>query len=164
MKGLVVYLHINEISKEVFYVGVGAPERPFNFKCRSKRWKEYVQANGNPVVKIYRSGLNPVEALHMEAHLINLNKRAGHLVNANTNLASAAAYSSGEAEARLKMSISHKRLKLFAKKIIDNSTGKVYDSITEAATERIVDVKVLSSWLRGKVKSKINYYSYLNAV
>lgn len=66
-------------------------------------------------------------------------------------------------DARLKMSKSHKVIQLFAKKVIDNNTGILYDSITKAAEANNISAKRASSWLRGTVPSRKNYFRYYEA-
>lgn len=73
----VVYLHRNPITNIVFYVGVGNSVRPYNFRSRSPRWKNYVNKYGIPIVEIYKTNLLPHEAFQIEIYLINLLGRRG---------------------------------------------------------------------------------------
>jgi len=73
----VVYLHRNPITNIVFYVGIGNSDRPYNFRSRSPRWKNYVNKYGNPIIEIYKTNLLPHEAFQIEIYLINLLGRRG---------------------------------------------------------------------------------------
>lgn len=191
-KRLVVYLHKNSESGQVFYVGCGLKDRAYNFKSRSKKWLEYVRMYGKPKVEIYKSNLNPIEALYLESYLIRVFGRAkidenGTLVNKKVNSDCANLYGFEENhsnwgkkhsvgakikigdgnrgkkvsdESKIKMSKTHLVLRQFAKKIKDNKTGIVYDSIGDAANANGIAMKVLSSWLRGIVKSRIGEFEY----
>lgn len=64
----VVYLHKNEKTKEVFYVGIGNPSRPW-YKYRSQEWKDYTKEN-NYSTHIVASDLSRDEAESMETSLI----------------------------------------------------------------------------------------------
>jgi hypothetical protein len=67
----VVYFHRNPIKDNIiFYVGMGAPKRPFDMHGRNTIWKNYVKKYGKPVVEIYKSNLTMTEALHLETHFI----------------------------------------------------------------------------------------------
>lgn len=59
-------------------------------------------------------------------------------------------------ESRLKMSLAH------SKKIIDNNTGTIYESIKKAAIELKLSQSYLGRCLRGKMKSNKNFSYYKN--
>jgi hypothetical protein len=66
-----IYQHSNPITGEVFYIGLGLQDRPYNFTTgRSKEWKDYVEKNGKPNVKILHCNLTAEEADRIERELI----------------------------------------------------------------------------------------------
>jgi hypothetical protein len=66
-----IYQHSNPVTGEVFYIGLGLKNRPYNFTTgRSKEWKEYVAANGKPNVKILYDNLTAEEADRIERELV----------------------------------------------------------------------------------------------
>lgn len=65
-----VYLHINEHSNEVFYVGIGTEKRPFSKRSRSDFWKRVVEKYGYSV-KIIHSNLTFEQACELEIKYIN---------------------------------------------------------------------------------------------
>lgn len=72
MNNLVLYKHVNPLTKEVFYVGQGAPSRPYTKspKDRSKEWFAYVEKNGYEIV-IIAMNLSKESAIEMENALID---------------------------------------------------------------------------------------------
>lgn len=80
----VVYLHRNKTTNEVFYVGMGGKNRPYDKKKRNNFWKNYVNKYGY-YVEIFKRDLSLKEACDEERRLISfygrrdLNK--GSLVN-----------------------------------------------------------------------------------
>jgi hypothetical protein len=84
-KNVCIYLHVNSVAQEIFYVGLGIKNRPFS-KDRSKKWHEYAQSihfNYNVIV-IYKN-LDYGEASEIEKQLIaqigRKDKGLGTLVN-----------------------------------------------------------------------------------
>jgi len=85
----VVYLHINQTTGHIFYVGKGTGSRPYSFGSYGKRgvfWERYVNKHGRPKVEIYKDNLTHEDAIGIESELIsNLGRRAfdkgGILVN-----------------------------------------------------------------------------------
>lgn len=63
-------------------------------------------------------------------------------------------------ESRGKMSATRKKLQLPAKKVIDNKTGIIYNSIGDAAGAYGYNMKTVSGWLTGAYKSDKNTFSY----
>jgi len=73
-----IYQHSNPITGEVFYIGLGLKDRPYNFITgRSKEWKEYVAINGKPDVKILHDNLTAEEADRIERELVSKLGRRG---------------------------------------------------------------------------------------
>jgi hypothetical protein len=63
-------------------------------------------------------------------------------------------------ETKKKKRDTHKKMQYSAKKVIDNNTGIVYNSLAEAGSSRGVSNKIISSWLTGKYPGKKNEFSY----
>jgi hypothetical protein len=66
----VVYLHINPLKNEVFYVGIGSPKRPFyKGKKRSQFWKNIVSKYGC-IVDVVEKNLSWKDACEREQFYI----------------------------------------------------------------------------------------------
>ena len=82
--GKCVYLHKNPKTNEVFYIGVGNEDRPFNFRGRNLFWKNYYLKHGVDVC-VVKKGLSIKESFEEEKKLITLHGRRdlgnGTLVN-----------------------------------------------------------------------------------
>lgn len=63
-------------------------------------------------------------------------------------------------ETKAKIRLKCKKLQSVAKKVIDNKTGIVYDSVTKAAESRGITMKQLSKWLTGVIKKREKEFSY----
>lgn len=85
-----VYVHKNQITKEIFYIGVGYGKRCFKFTSgRNKDYLNYVKKYGNPIVEILYDNLTREEACNIETKLIYEYGRIGFepngiLVNKST--------------------------------------------------------------------------------
>ena len=85
-----IYLHINPINNEIFYVGQGSlnrnlPSRAFSKSSRNQWWKNYVSKYGNPIVLILSNEVTKDIADFTEKLLIELIGRKdlskGNLLN-----------------------------------------------------------------------------------
>lgn len=71
MKTWLVYIHKNQKTEEVFYVGIGSTiKRPYAKSNRSDRWQNYVRKYGLPIIEIIHSGLSFDNAMLIEKELI----------------------------------------------------------------------------------------------
>lgn len=79
-----VYFHINKITNEVFYVGIGNRKRPYSKRSRSIFWKNIVAKYGYSV-EVVHENLSFDEACELEVRYINnfgrLDIGTGILVN-----------------------------------------------------------------------------------
>ncbi len=78
-----VYLHINPIKQEVFYVGIGDIERPYNTD-RNKWWKRIVKKYGYDIIIIHENlSWKDVCALEIKyiAQIGRKDKGLGSLIN-----------------------------------------------------------------------------------
>jgi anti-sigma28 factor (negative regulator of flagellin synthesis) len=69
MNNKTVYLHRNNTTNQVFYVGAGSKNRPYSTH-RSNQWHEYVAEYGY-TVEIVKEDLSPKEADELEVLLIS---------------------------------------------------------------------------------------------
>ncbi len=111
-KNKVVYFHINPLTNEIFYVGIGNVKRPYQFKRRGTGWDEVVKIAG-VIVDIIEEGLSWQEACERERFYIkrigrkDLNK--GPLVNLTDGGEHPGIVSE---KTKYKLSESHKGIKL----------------------------------------------------
>jgi hypothetical protein len=74
----VVYLHKRVSNGQPFYVGIGGPNRPYNFHARTEAWRGIaLRENNNIEVEIVAQGVTPEEALEIEAQYISRFGRIG---------------------------------------------------------------------------------------
>ena len=78
------YAHYRNDTKQIFYIGKGSGNRPFNTSNRSKYWKSVAEKHGHSV-EILAQWNNENDAFLHEEFLIFYFKDAGHpLVNASS--------------------------------------------------------------------------------
>lgn len=79
-----LYVHVNLIKQEIFYIGIGDKDRPFNRKYRSNWWKDTINKYEYGVVIIHE-GLTWNDACELEikyiAQMGRRDKGLGPLVN-----------------------------------------------------------------------------------
>lgn len=75
----VVYFHINKKTRNVFYIGEGKNERPFE-RGRSAKWHEYTKFNDYEVL-VVATNLSKEDAGELERKLISQYRPLGFLVN-----------------------------------------------------------------------------------
>jgi hypothetical protein len=61
-----VYFHLRPDTNEVFYIGIGRPERARNSSGRNKYWKKIVEICRKPIVLIIANGLTMEQAVEIE--------------------------------------------------------------------------------------------------
>lgn len=80
----VLYFHINKLTQEVFYVGIGNSDRPYKKDSRSQSWRNYINKYEYEV-KIIKEGLTIEQAYTLERFWIKVfgrkDLREGLLVN-----------------------------------------------------------------------------------
>lgn len=85
MNRFYIYFHINPVTNEVFYVGLGSRKRAYDNKRRSKWWKSVVNKYGDPIIKIEIDNLTWEDAKEWEMlfikHYGRRDLRLGTLVN-----------------------------------------------------------------------------------
>lgn len=79
----VLYLHRNNSTGEIFYVGIGQKQRATNFRERNFLWKSYVEKHGLPQVELYKTNLSFLEAQYMETFFID---KMGRKINNSGSL------------------------------------------------------------------------------
>lgn len=71
MNNYYVYRHLNPITKQVFYVGIGKGDRVIDGGSkRNKAWKKYVYQNNGYVFDFVIKNISKSEALQIERKLI----------------------------------------------------------------------------------------------
>lgn len=69
-----VYFHKSNKSGEVFYVGKGRPNRPYENRNRSKDWYNFVKESNGFTADIVKSNLTNKEASELESSIIKSGK------------------------------------------------------------------------------------------
>lgn len=80
----VIYFHINPITLDIFYVGLGSKHRPYSTH-RSIAWKNIVNKYGEPIIEIVETDLTLEEAIASEIKWIKIigrrDLKEGTLIN-----------------------------------------------------------------------------------
>ena len=139
-----VYFHINSLTKQIFYVGIGQDNRAWSKIGRSNLWKEIVNKNGYEII-IYQNNLTENEAEILEKQLIHQYGRIGYEPNGILVNKSAGGYKKNygakkSTEAKSKISISNKG--------ISRNKGKIY---SEEHKQKISQSK--KGWIPSKERN-----------
>lgn len=90
MKISYVYNHVNKLTREIFYVGIGSDghkKKRANSSCnRNKYWKEYVEKNNGFDVIIFADDLDRDDACRIEIEQIKLMGKVANNTGILTNL------------------------------------------------------------------------------
>jgi hypothetical protein len=78
MENYYLYYHINPITKELFYIGIGKNKRAWDFiSGRNPHYKNYIKKHGEPIVDIIKENLTKEEACSLEIEFISKYGRKG---------------------------------------------------------------------------------------
>jgi predicted GIY-YIG superfamily endonuclease len=83
---MIVYVHKNQKTEEVFYVGIGVSEQRanrFKSKQRNQYWHNYVKHHGEPIVEVIARFEEREQAVKLETELI---KKYGRRIDGTGNL------------------------------------------------------------------------------
>lgn len=107
-----LYFHINKESQEVFYVGIGNYDRPFDFRKRGKFWNDYIKKHPNFIIFIEKDNLTWEQACELEIFFIKKIGRRDLGLGTLVNLTDGGdGLNNISEETRLKMSISQSKRK-----------------------------------------------------
>ena len=141
--GYVVYRHINPVTFNTFYVGIGSIKRPYDFHNRGIFWKRYVNKYGNPIVLVESMLIELPLAMRFEKELISFYGRKNNKTGCLVNLTDGGDGVNGiniNDEVRRKMSLSK-----IGKKLNINTVLKIARSNTgkkrSAETKRLIGLK-----------------------
>ena len=139
-KNKVVYIHRKKTNMEIFYVGIGNINRPYQkgIKDRNKFWHNTVNKYGY-VIEIIRTKLSKKEAFDIEKDLIELIGRKDIGLGTLVNLTNG-----GENSA------------INGYKVYNIKTGVVYKSIFDAAKDVSYHVSTITQQLNGRSKLDLN--------
>ena len=130
----VVYIHRKATNREVFYVGMGNPKRPYHKAKleRSEFWHRIVEKHGYSV-EVIRTGLTKRQAFDIEMDLIELIGRRDKGLGTLVNLSDGGDGANGNGTYCYNI-----------------ETGKMYTSISEAAK----DINIAGTTLRDKFNGR----------
>ena len=177
-----VYKHLKPNSLDVFYIGIGKrkkyQKRYSSSYGRNIHWKRIVKKHGGFDSEIILDGLNQEDALELEAIIIN-QYGLKNLSNITPGGRGVVGKTVSE-KTKLKMSKSHTGVPLKehhveairksrvygknhynARKVVDTGTGKIYDTVKEAAMLNNIKLTTLVARLTGQNKNETSL-TYLN--
>ena len=184
-ENIIIYRHIRLDTNEVFYIGIGTVSRSRSKFRRNRYWKNITNKTEYEV-QILKTDLSWKEACELEIILIayygRKNNNTGILCNmtdggegsygrkqtdetklkislANSGRKSITKGRIKSIEHRLKISNSKKGKKnlLNSKKVIDTSTGIIYNSIREVSGTFNINYSTLAAFLNGNRKNKTSF-------
>jgi hypothetical protein len=185
MNNYYVYFHINSLTNQIFYVGKGKGKRAYTKTGRNNFWKRIVKKYGW-IVNIVEDNLTSEQALEREIFYIKKIGRT-NLCNLTDGGDGRNNYKASE-ETKQKMSIVRKGERLGkdnpmfgkppwnkdikrtdiisekhpkSKKIIDEKSGIIFNTIREAAKYHNMCEVLLSRYLSGNRKNKTNLKYYI---
>ena len=164
MRDKVVYIHRKKTTGEVFYVGIGNTNRPYNKDKRTKFWKRIANKYGRDV-ELIRTGLSWEDACNIEKDLIQLIGRRdlglGTLVNMTDGGEGAVGAIVSE-DVKVKMSKSSKSNWANGDnlgrsiEVVDVATGVKYKSLKTACKELGHNLTTIANQLRTRKPKKWN--------
>lgn len=171
-----IYIHL-KTNGEVFYVGCGNNVRPYIKNGRNKDWLEYI--TNNPYeIQILKRNLSLEDAYELEEILIDyygrkcdcgtlFNKSKGGKVTKGFSSWSKGKHLSAEHRNKIASAQQGDKHRMYGKpalnrkKLICIETGKIFNSLTEAAKEINLSLAYLSQMLNG-VRPNTTTLKYLN--
>lgn len=184
MNNKLVYAHYTLDTNELFYIGIGDEVRSNNTSNRSEFWKRYYKKHGRRVEILY-DNLTLEEAKVKEIELISkygrINNKTGILVNL-TDGGDGCEGLVHSLESKLKMSKvriekgvakgsnnpmygkkhTQKVKDISSKKVIDITTGVIYNSAKEVSDLFNINYSTLRAKLNGAIKTNNTNFKYLN--
>ena len=169
MNNKVVYIHRKATNREIFYVGIGTPERPYN-KSKSDRsefWHKIVDRHGYDV-EVIHTGISWEDACDIEKDLIELIGRRNLGLGTLVNLTDGGEGTQGvvwsderkaEASANYTQEMRDASSELHSRPVIDTATGIEYSAMGVACDELGFKVSTITDQLRGR--SSIQPYNTL---
>lgn len=184
-----VYSHKRLDNNQIFYVGIELDsdkkqigKRPYKKQGKSKIWNNIVNKT-DYIVEILLNNISNQEAVEVEKYLIKyygrINLKTGTLANLTDGgegitgfkhskktllkMKKSATGRTWSNDFKLKLSLIHKgkRSKNLEKKVIDTSTGIIYDSVTILAREKNILKSTLTNKLNGHRSNNTTYKYYL---
>lgn len=177
----VIYRHIRLDTNEVFYIGIGKERRPYSKHGRNKHWHNIVNKCGYEV-QILKTDLTKEDACELESILISYYGRkdlglgtlvnmtdGGEGVNGITSYLKGCtgdkhpAFGNKHSEqwkinrktwARQKGFKMNSSLNGQSKKIINEETGEIFNSVTDACASTNIKRTTLNAMLSGQNKNK----------
>ena len=151
-----VYLHKTTDNK-IFYIGIGnSKRRAYTKTDRNPFWHKVVNKYGYKV-EILFDDLTRKEASEIETYLIyyygRRSLKTGNLVNFTDGDTKGVGYKHTK-EALIKISRNNAKTK--SKKVIDNSTGIVYDSLIDYCRKFNISYSGTKAKLNGQNKNNTN--------
>lgn len=155
---------------EVFYIGIGRSKYRFKeFKSRNKHWNNIVNKEKEFTYQILMENLSKEDSCEIEIMLINM-YGLNNLCNITNGGETGISFHTEES--RIKMKESHKGVKLLkhhveaiqnsrkygkdhfaSRKVIENSTGKIFESIKLAAEYKGMKIRTLHAQLHEENKN-----------
>jgi hypothetical protein len=140
MKNKVIYIHRKKTNGEIFYIGMGNPDRPYQkyAASRSVVWHRIVNKHGY-VIEVIRKDLTKQDALNIEMDLIELIGRRDLALGTLVNLTDGGDGVTGNGTSCYNI-----------------ETGKIYKTIGEAAIDLNQHKQKIINQLNGHLNLNIN--------
>ena len=139
-----VYLHISKESDKVFYVGQGGKYRPRQQHGRTQAWND--EADRGYDIRVVANNLTKAEAMELEALIIE-SYGIDNLANRGSGL--------DKPSAKTKLSMANNNC--HNKRVIDDSTGIEYRSVSSMCRELGISHSTTSKRLNGQLKNTSSF-------
>jgi len=145
MRNKVVYIHRKKTNREVFYVGIGRPDRPYQKSpsARSVFWHRVVDKYGY-IVEVIHTGISWEEACNIEMDLIELIGRRDLGTGTLVNLTDGGEGATGCIGGAGKGGVSCYNIE----------TGKIYETIGQASEDIGMRPTTLVDMMSEKMKNR----------
>jgi len=188
-KDILIYRHIRLDTNEVFYVGIGNEKRPFAKHRRSKFWNNIINKTEYEI-QILKKDLTWDEAVELEMILISYYGRKDNNTGILCNMTNGGEGSYGRKQTqnckdkiskankgkigsnkgriftkehceRISNSKKGKRVLNGGKKVIDKSTGLIYDSLVDVSNIFNIKYSTLAGYLNKSIRKNITDFEYV---
>jgi len=146
MNNQCIYLHINTVKQEIFYVGKGDINRPYQTRSRNKHWKNITNKYNYQIIIIHEN-LSWNEACNLEINYINQIGRNDLKLGTLTNLTNGGDGTIGVKlnKPRKPLSQEHKdsiRNTLSGRKHLKTSIDKIKSSLTGKTKSKLTRSRI----------------------
>jgi len=149
-KEFYIYIYIRLDNRTPFYVGKGIRDRAKRIKSYSKKVVDIAEIYGYEIIYLFIN-LDEKEAFEKEIEYIRYYRQLGH------QLANQTIGGEGSSGVRKSEQTKEKLINSMYKEVIDESTGKIWKGIKQAAKEIGIPYGTFKNWINGTRRNPTTY-------